>query len=332
MKPIRTLALLCLSLASPLLAAAAEPGIHIRFSHVSDDDTPKGQGALMFKRLVEERLGGAVTVEVFPNSTLFGDGDELQALRDGKVEMLATSLAKFDAYTPKLKVFDLPFLFDDRAALERFQKRPVGQQLLLSMQDSDIMGLAYWFNGMKLLSGRQPLREPGDARGLRFRIQPSRVLEAQFKTLGADTVRMPISQVAQALSKGEVTAVENPWSNLDTQRLYPHLPYITVTDHGPVSYMLITNATFWRKIPFNQRIKLDEIITEVTFAVNRQAEALNESSRARIVAAGTSQVITLTDAQKARWREAMRPLWQQFEGEIGADLITEAERANTHSR
>lgn len=327
MNPIRSLMVLCLSLMFPLLTLAADP-IHIRFSHVSDDDTPKGQGALMFQRLVEERLGGAVTVEVYPNSTLFGDRDELQALRDGKVEMLATSLAKFDTYTSKLKLFDLPFLFNDRAALERFQKRPVGQQLLLCMQDSDIMGLAYWFNGMKLLSARQPLREPEDARGLRFRIQPSRVLEAQFKNLGADTVRMPISEVALALAKGEVTAVENPWSNLDTQQLYPHLPYITVSDHGPVSYMLLTNAKFWRKIPFSVRIQLDEIITEVTFAVNRQAEALNESSRARITAAGSSQVITLSDSQKKQWREAMRPVWRQFEGEIGADLIAEAERAN----
>lgn len=328
MKHFRFIGLLCLALLFPLLAVGAEPLIHIRFSHVSDNDTPKGQGALMFKRLVEERLAGAVKVDVFPNSSLFGDRDELQALRDGKVEMLATSLAKFGKYTTRLKLFDLPFLFKDHAALERFQKRPAGQQLLLSMQDHDIMGLAYWFNGMKLLSAVKPLREPADAAGLRFRIQPSDVIDSQFKALGADTVRMPISEVAEALAKGDVSAVENPWSNLHTQGLYRHLPYITVSDHGPVSYMLITNAKFWRKVPFSVRIKLDEIITEVTYEVNRQADALNESSKAHIVASGRSQVISLTDAQKQHWREAMRPVWKQFESEIGADLIAEAERAN----
>lgn len=318
--------LLCLLLSLPVFSS--EGPITIRFSHVSAEDTPKGQGALLFKRLVEERLAGKVQVEVYPDSTLFGDDQEIEALRAGKVEMLATSLAKFDKYAPKLKVFDLPFLFTNKASLERFQARPKGQQLLQSMHEQNIMGLAYWFNGMKLLAGPHPILEPVDAANLTFRVQPSPVLAAQFKALGANTVQMPISEAAEALADGRIDAVENPWSNIFTQGLNRNLPHITESNHGVVSYMLITNAGFWRKIPFKTRITLDEIINEVTFEVNRQAEALNAESKARTLASDSSRVYALTPEQQKQWREAMRPVWRAFEGEIGSDLIDEAEKAS----
>jgi len=183
---------LCLA-STPLMAAEGD-AIVIKFAHVVADDTPKGKGALLFQKLTHERLAGKVKVEVYPNSTLVGDADEMQALLDGRVQLLAPSLSKFDKYTKKLQVFDLPFLFDDEAAVDRFQKREMSRELLRSMADSGIYGLAYWNNGLKQLSATRALVEPKDAAGLAFRIQNSAVLESQFSAVAAKPVRLPFSE------------------------------------------------------------------------------------------------------------------------------------------
>src|SRR5690606_40767243 len=196
---------------------AKEP-ILIKFSHVVAADTPKGKGALLFKQLVEERLAGEVKVEVYPNSTLFGDANELEALRKNEVQMLAPSLSKFEPYTKRLQVFDLPFLFDDLEAVKRFQKRETSRDLLGSMREQNIYGLAFWNNGMKQLSANRELRLPADARGLAFRIQPSEVLDAQFGLLGAKAVNLPFAETFKALQSGTVQGAENPWSNIASQK------------------------------------------------------------------------------------------------------------------
>lgn len=221
MKPIITLAGLVLAAASAL--AQAEPVV-IKFSHVVAEDTPKGKGALMFKRLAEERLPGQVRVEVYPNSTLFGDATELEALRNNEVQLLAPSLAKFEQYTKQLQVFDLPFLFDDIDAVNRFQKRTKGKQLLRSMEDQNITGLAYWHNGMKQLSATRMLRLPSDASGLSFRIQPSAVLEAQFGAVGASTQKIAFADVYDALRTGTVQGAENPGRTSTARRCIPCSP------------------------------------------------------------------------------------------------------------
>lgn len=244
------------TLAQPVFAD--EP-ILIKFSHVVADDTPKGRGALLFKKLVEERLAGQVKVEVFPNSTLYGDAEELQALRDGKVQMLAPSLSKFEGYTKQLDVFDLPFLFDDLEAVKRFQKRDKSRELLRSMATSGIYGLAYWNNGMKQLSANRELRAPADAKGLSFRIQPSSVLDAQFGLLDAKAVRLPFAETFKALQDGKVQGTENTWSNIGSQKLDSVQPFITETNHGVLSYMLISNQKFWNSMPYPVRTQLEAI-------------------------------------------------------------------------
>ena len=324
--------------ASTLLLASANSHdaeshgpIVIKFSHVVADSTPKGQGALLFKKLVEERLGGKVVVEVYPNSTLYGDANELEALVNDQVQLLAPSLAKFEKYTKQLQVFDLPFLFDDLNAVNRFQKRSKGRHLLRVMEDHNIVGLAYWHNGMKQLSANRPLRLPGDAAGLTFRIQPSSVLEAQFNQLGATPKVLPFAEVFGALKSGSVQGAENPWSNIYSKQLNTVQPFITETNHGVLDYMLVSNPRFWYSIPHQIRVKLEGIVDEVTYEVNRQAEAANLADRSRIEQAGGSQVITLDDAQRSAWRQAMRPVWQQFEGSIGADVIQAAQTVNRRS-
>lgn len=325
-KSVVTIALSALLLICTSVSAA-EP-IVIKFSHVVADDTPKGRGALLFKQLVEERLGAQVKVEVYPNSTLFGDDDELQALRDGKVQLLAPSLSKFDAYTKQLQVFDLPFLFDDLDAVKRFQKREKSRELLRSMAGYDIYGLAYWNNGMKQLSANRALKLPADAKGLTFRIQPSPVLEAQFAQLGASTSKIAFSDTLAALQKGTVQGAENPWSNLASQKLDSTQPFITETNHGSLNYMLISNSKFWVSIPYQVRVQLEAIIEEVSFKVNQDAEEQNRKSREQIVAGGRSQILPLTPEQRSAWREAMRPVWQAFEAEIGADVLRAAQTVN----
>ncbi|MFP8967405.1 TRAP transporter substrate-binding protein [Pokkaliibacter sp. CJK22405] len=307
--------------------ASADP-ILIKFSHVVADSTPKGQGALMFKKLVEERLPGKVEVQVYPNSSLFGDGKEMEALLLGDVQMIAPSLAKFGQYTKKLQIFDLPFLFNDINAVDRFQHSDAGQGLLHSMESNNITGLGYWHNGMKQLSANKALHEPKDARGLKFRVQSSEVLEEQFKALKANARKMSFSEVYQGLQTGVVNGAENPWSNIESQKFYEVQKYITESNHGVLDYMLITNTKFWNGLPPDIRTELDKIVVEVTDEVNKEAAELNDKAKAKVVAAGTSEVIELTPEERGKWVEAMKPVWKKFEGDIGSDLIEAAQKAN----
>jgi len=322
-----------LACALPLFAgfaSAADP-ISIKFAHVGAEHTPKGQGALMFKKLAEERLPGQVKVEVYPNSSLFGDGKEMEALLLGDVQLLAPSLAKFEHYSRPIQIFDLPFLFTDINALDRFQQSPQGQALLKSMEGKGITGLGYWHNGMKQLSANKALYEPKDARGLKFRVQASAVLDEQFKALRAAPRKMSFAEVYQGLQTGVVNGTENTWSNYESQNVYEVQKFFTESNHGAIDYMVITNTKFWNGLPEEVRKTLDEVMAEVTVEVNKQAEALNQTSRQRIADSGNSEIITLTPEQRELWREAMRPVWKKFESDIGPDVIAAAEQANQDS-
>src|SRR5574344_1553003 len=321
-------ALACaLSLTIAGLAQAADP-IVIKFSHVVAEHTPKGQGALLFKKLVEQRLGGRVEVEVYPNSSLFGDGKEMEALLLGDVQIIAPSLAKFEHYSKPIQIFDLPFLFDDMDAVDRFQKGPVGQELLKSMEDKGITGLGYWHNGLKQLSANKKLVEPKDARGQKFRVQASAVLDEQFKALRAIPRKMSFSEVYQGLQTGVVNGAENPYSNIYSQKMHEVQKYITESNHGLLDYMVITNTSFWNGLPEDVRTELAAIMVEVTEDVNKHANELNEKDKASILAAGKTEILYLTPEQRQKWRDAMAPVWKKFEGEIGADRIKAAVEAN----
>ncbi|MDU9409820.1 TRAP transporter substrate-binding protein [Pseudomonas sp. zfem001] len=310
------------------LVQAAEEPILIKFAHVVADNTPKGQGALLFKQLAEERLPGRVKVEVYPNSSLFGDGKEMEALLLGDVQMLAPSLAKFEQYAKPVQIFDLPFLFDNMEAVDRFQASPEGRGLLTSMEDKNITGLAYWHNGLKVMSANKPLRDPADARGLKFRVQASAVLEEQFKAVRANPRKMSFAEVYQGLQTGVVNGTENTWSNYYSQKVHEVQKYMTESDHGLIDYMVITNTKFWKGLPDDVRSELEKVMAEVSVEVNKQADELNRTAKQDIAKAGTTEIIELTPQQRAEWREAMRPVWKKFEQEIGAELIQAAENSN----
>lgn len=308
--------------------AHADNPITIKFSHVVAEHTPKGQGALLFKKLAEERLPGKVKVEVYPNSSLFGDGKEMEALLLGDVQIIAPSLAKFEHYSKPIQIFDLPFLFDDMAALDRFQKGETGQELLTSMEDKGITGLGYWHNGLKQLSANKKLIDPKDARGLKFRVQASAVLDEQFKALRAIPRKMSFSEVYQGLQTGVVNGAENPYSNIYSQKMNEVQKYITESNHGVLDYMVITNTKFWNGLPDDVRTTLSEVMDEVTVEVNKHAAELNERDKQSIIDSGTTEVLYLTPEQREKWRNAMRPVWKKFEDEIGAERIKAAEAAN----
>jgi C4-dicarboxylate-binding protein DctP len=314
--------LLCLS-----VAASADP-IIIKYSHVVAVDTPKGQAALKFKELAEKYLPGKVKVEVFPNSQLYGDGNEMEALLLGDVQIVAPALAKFGKYTKKLQIFDLPFLFDNMKAVDRFQHSPQGLALLNSMEDKGIIGLGFLHNGMKQLSANVPLRTPADAKGLKFRIMSSDVLEAQFKQLDANPQKLAFAEVYQALQSGVVDGAENPWSNIYTKKFYEVQKYITESDHGVLDYMVVTNAKWWNGLPADVRAGLSKAMSESIAYGNKIALTEDQSYRAKVIAAHKAKVIKLTKAQKAEWRKAMKPVWAKFEPEIGQDLINAALKAN----
>ena len=307
---------------------AQQPMI-IKFSHVVAEKTPKGQAALKFKELAEKKLPGKVQVQVFPNSQLFGDAQELDALLLGDVQFLATSLSKFDRYTKKVQVFDLPFLFDDIAAVDRFQHNQAGKELLNSMRGKGIQGLGYWHNGLKQMSTDKPqLKRPDDVKGLKFRIQQSDVLEAQFRALGANPQKMAFSEVYQALQTGVVDGQENTWSNIYTQKFYEVQKSIAETNHGVIDYMVITNAKWWDGLPVDIRKGLTEAMDEATAYGNKLANEINDRDRKLIADAGKAKISTLTKDDLAAWRKAMAPVWKKFEPEIGKDLIDAAQKAN----
>ena len=326
MKLARLAAALCaLALATAVQAAP----IIVKVSHVVAEKTTKGQAALKFKELAEKKLPGKVEVQVFPNSQLFGDGKEMEALQLGDVQIIAPSLSKFDRYTKKLQLFDLPFLFDNIEAVDRFQHSKEGVALLDIMKSKGIKGLGYWHNGMKqMTTNRDRLRLPEDVKGLKFRIQQSDVLEAQFRALGANPQKMAFSEVYQALQTGVVDGQENTWSNIYSQKFYEVQKSIAETNHGIVDYMVITNAKWWDSLPPDIRKGLQEAMDEATAYGNKVSFDIDQKDRKLVADSGKTKIQTLTKDDIAKWRKAMEPVWRKFEPEIGKDLIQAAQKAN----
>jgi C4-dicarboxylate-binding protein DctP len=314
-------------LALGLTTAHAAP-IVIKYSHVVADITPKGQAALKFKELAEKKLAGKVEVQVFPNSQLFGDGKEMEALLLGDVQIIAPSLAKFAKYTDQIQIFDLPFLFTDIAAVDRFQASKEGQALLNSMSKKGITGLGYLHNGMKQLSANKPLAMPADAKGLKFRIQPSDVLEAQFKAVGGNPQKLAFAEVYQALQTGVVDGTENPWSNIYSKKFHEVQSHIMESNHGVLDYMVITNTKWWDGLPADVRKGLSEAMTESIKFGNQVAATEDANFRAKVIADNKAKVLPMNTDQLSAWRTAMKPVWSKFEGNIGKDLIDAAIKSN----
>lgn len=327
---MKTLKYLISALAISLLVSCGsgssiDAPILIKFPHVTSPITPKGLAAERFKELVEERLAGRVTVEVYPSGQLMNDDDSIEALAFGEVQMIATSLSKFDRLTNKYQVFDLPFLFPDLNAVETFQSGPAREMLLSAMSTHGLKGVGFWHNGMKHFTGPVPLNKPQSAEGLKFRIMESDVLQAQILQIGGSPQKMAFVEVYQALQTGAVDAQENTWSNIYSSKFYEVQKYLTFTNHGYVGYLIAVNESFWNDLPADIRTELEAIIDEVSDWANQRAKEINEQALEKIVASGNSEVIYLTDEELKTWQQTMRPVWDAFTDKIGAEMIAEAQ-------
>ena len=317
-------AVAALALTGPALAQAP---IVIKFSHVVAPDTPKGKGSLKFKELAEKYTNGKVVVEVYPNSQLYKDNEELQALQLGAVQLLAPSLAKFGPLgVREFEVFDLPFILPSKAALRKVTDGPLGKKLMGLLEPKGIKGLAYWDNGLKVMSANKPLFMPADFRGLKMRIQSSKVLEAQMRALGAIPQVMAFSEVYQALATGVVDGTENPPSNEYTQKMHEVQKYTMLSEHGYVGYAVITNKRFWDALPADIRGNLEKAMAEATKFSNDIAQTENDEALAEIKKSGKSQIIALTPEQKAAWRKALEPVYTEMVSRVGKDTIAEFQK------
>lgn len=303
-------------------AAAQDAPIVIKFSHVVAPDTPKGKGAQKFKELAEAALPGKIRIEVYPNSQLYKDKEELEALQLGSVQMLAPSLAKFGPLGAKeFEVFDFPYIFLDKAALRKVTDGPIGKDLLNKLDSKGIIGLAYWDNGFKIMSANKKLASPDDMLGLKMRIQSSKVLEAQMKALGASPQVMAFSEVYQALQTGVVDGTENPPSNMYTQKMHEVQKFATITNHGYLGYAVIVNKAFWESLPADVRGALDKAMVDATKYANEIAQMENDDSLAAMKAAGKTEFLTPTPAQLKAWIDATAPVQREMAARVGQDLV-----------
>ena len=302
--------------------AAAQSPIVIKFSHVVAPNTPKGQGAEKFKELAEKYTNGKVKVEVYPNSQLYKDKEEVEALQLGAVQMLAPSLAKFGPLGVKeFEVFDLPYILPDKAALGRVTKGPIGQSLLAKLEPKGIKGLAYWDNGFKIMTANKPLIHVADFQGQKMRIQSSKVLEAQFRALGAIPQVLAFSEVYQAMQTGVVDGNENTPSNCYTQKMHEVQKYMTISNHGYIGYAVIVNKKFWDGLPADVRTQLDKAMAEATDFANSISQKENDDAIVAMKKAGKTEFHDQTPAEKAEWMKALEPVTNEMASRVGKDLI-----------
>ena len=300
----------------------------IKFSHVTNTDKhPKGIAASLLEKRVNEEMNGTACMQVFPNSTLYDDKKVLEALLNGDVQLAAPSLSKFEKYTKKFRICDLPFLFENVDAVDRFQNSETGQNLKDSMQRRGLQGLTFWHNGMKQMSANKPLIHPNDAQGLKFRVMASDVLVAQFEQLGANPQKMSFKEVYGGLQTKVIDGQENSWSNIYGKKFFEVQDGTTETNHGILDYLVVTSSEFWEGMDADTRDQFAQILREVTETRNAASYEVNQMNQEAIVKSG-GVVRTLTNEQRQAWVDAMKPVWKKFEGDIGADLIEAAIQSN----
>jgi len=302
--------------------AAAQPQIVVKFSHVVANDTPKGKGSLKFKELAEKYTNGKVKIEVYPNSSLFKDKEEIEALQLGSVQMLAPSTAKFAPLGAKeFEALDLPWLFKDDATYDQAMKGEVGKWLFKKLESKGIIGLAYWDNGFHMTSANRPLLNPTDFQGLKIRISGSKIADRYFRDLGSIPQIMAFSEVYQALQTGVVDGCENTPSNYLTQKFHEVQKHITISNHAHLQYAVIVNSKFWNGLPADVRGQLEKAMAEATEYTNSIAQKENEDALEEIKKSGKTTLHTLTDDQQKAWQTAMAPTYKWAKGRVGGEVL-----------
>ncbi|MFZ5963837.1 DctP family TRAP transporter solute-binding subunit [Thalassococcus sp. BH17M4-6] len=325
-------AVLALTATAQTAAAACDEGeMVIKFSHVTNTDKhPKGIAASLLQERVNEEMDGTACMEVYPNSTLYTDEQVIEAMLRGDVQLAAPSLSLFESITKAYRLFDLPFMFKNINAVDAFQASETGQAMLDKMQRRGLQGLGFWHNGMKQISANKPLIEPSDAEGLKFRVQPSDVLVAQMNALGASPQPMAFSEVYGALQTGVVDGQENTWSNIYGQKFFEVQDGITETNHGIIDYLVVASVDWLDSMDADVREQFLTILDEVTTSRNAESSKVNQEAKQAILDAGGT-VRELSAEQRQAWVDVMKPVWAQFEEEVGAENIAAAQDINAQN-
>jgi C4-dicarboxylate-binding protein DctP len=329
---VSAIAVTALAVVSAPAFAKCDPGeMVIKFSHVTNTDRhPKGIAATLLAKRVNAEMNGKACMNVYPNSALYDDNKVLEAMLQGDVQLAAPSLSKFEKFTKKFRIFDLPFMFKDINSVDRFQNSKSGQALMNSMRRRGLKGLAFWHNGMKQMSASRPLIHPSDAKGLKFRVQPSDVLVAQFKQLGSNPQKMAFKEVYGALQTKVIDGQENTWSNIYGKKFFEVQAGTTETNHGIIDYLVVTSDEWWTGLPKGIRSQFGKILKEVTVLRNQEAYAVNQANKKKIIQSG-GKIRKLTAAQRLEWVKALKPVWSKFERDVGSDMINAAQAANAGS-
>ncbi|MCT4577172.1 MAG: DctP family TRAP transporter solute-binding subunit [Donghicola sp.] len=310
------------------MAACDDGEVVIKLSHVTNTDKhPKGLAASLLQERVNEEMNGKACMEVYPNSTLYNDDQVLEAMLQGDVQMAAPSLSKFEQFTKQFRIFDLPFMFKNMAAVDEFQNSETGQAMKESMVRRGLLGLGFWHNGLKQMSANKPLELPTDAAGLKFRVQPSEVIKAQMEAIGVSPQPMAFSEVYGALQTGVVDGQENTWSNIYGQKFFEVQDGVTETNHGLLDYMLVTSVDFWDSLDDDVREQLSTIVDEVTSTRNAAIAEVDAEARQAVLDAG-GVIRELSPESRQAWVDAMLPVWDQFREDVGQENIDAAQAIN----
>lgn len=305
---------------------SADGQITIKFSHVVAPDAPKGKAAQKFKELVEEKTDGKVKVQVYPNGQLYGDNEEMEALQANNVQLISPSITKLVGFDPAFQIVDMPFLFRDSKHVQTFWNGKYGQELFDRLKKQNVQSLTVWENGFKQwVNSDKPLKKPEDFKGLKFRVQAGKVLEAQYKQLGAGAVAIPFNDTYTALQQGTVDGTENTFNNMETQKYQEVQKYMTVADFGRIDYVVLTNTEFWNSLPDDVKPKIEEAMKEATEYENSLADDLNQESYKKMKDAGV-QVHVLTDAERKDFEKAFEPMYRNFEKVIGKEILEGARK------
>ena len=327
---MKTITIIGLAFACSLSATASHAACDagemvIKFSHVTNADRhPKGIAATLLAERVNTEMDGKACMEVFPNSSLYDDDKALEALLTGDVQLAAPSLSKFEKFTKQFRLFDLPFMFKDIEAVDGFQASPTGQKMKDSMQSRGIQGLEFWHNGLKQMSADRPLLLPSDAEGVKFRVQQSDVLVAQMEAIGGSPQKMAFAEVYGALQQGVVNGQENTWSNIYGRKFFEVQDGITETNHGIIDYLVVASVDWLDSLDEEFRQQFLTILADVTEIRNSEAFAVNQAARQSIIEAG-GIIRELTPEQRQAWVDAMKPVWDQFRGDVGDENIAAAQ-------
>ncbi|MGR3692531.1 MAG: DctP family TRAP transporter solute-binding subunit [Sagittula sp.] len=309
-------------------ASCEEGEMVIKFSHVTNTDRhPKGIAATLLAERVNEEMNGTACMEVYPNSTLYNDDQVLEAMLQGDVQLAAPSLSKFEQFTKVFRIYDLPFMFKNIDAVDAFQASETGQVMKESMVRRGLLGLEFWHNGLTQISANKPLISPEDAKGLKFRVQPSEVLKANMEALGASPQPMAFSEVYGALQTGVVDGQENTWSNIYGQKFFEVQDGTTETNHGVLDYLVVTNVDWWEGLDPAVREQLATILNEVTTERNAAVGEVDAEARQAVLDAG-GEIRELTEEQRQVWVDAMKPVWEQFTDDVGQENIDAAQAIN----